>query len=230
MSSPLKPYFQDTKHNLTLYHGSSYEIIPQLTEKFSLILTDPPWGIGFKSNHVIRPLERTRKIVGDESDDLSEFFRLAYSVCDEWLLCFTRWDKWSLHERQAKAAGWGIKNMLVWDKTNWTSGDLKGNLGYQHELIIMAAKGDPKIVKSRHGNIFRVPRIASEINSCEKPVSLMSSLAMIGTGLILDPFVGSGATLEAAKSVGRGCVAVEIEERQCEYVAKRLSRSQEGLF
>jgi DNA modification methylase len=59
----------------------------------------------------------------------------------------------------------------------------------------------------------------------EKPVSLVARMIReSGSRRVLDPFMGSGTTLEAAKQEGATAVGIEIEERWCEVAAKRLQQ------
>ena len=61
----------------------------------------------------------------------------------------------------------------------------------------------------------------------QKPLSLVKQLAAAFTNqgdMILDPFMGSGTTLRAAKDLGRKAIGIEIEEKYCEIAAKRMAQ------
>lgn len=62
---------------------------------------------------------------------------------------------------------------------------------------------------------------------CPKPLRWMTwALSLAGDGVqsVLDPFMGSGTTLRAAKDLGRKAIGIEIEERYCEIAAKRMGQ------
>lgn len=62
---------------------------------------------------------------------------------------------------------------------------------------------------------------------CEKPISLIRHMVEASSrpgDLILDPFAGSGSTLDAARQSGRRAIGIEKDERWCEYIAKRLAQ------
>jgi hypothetical protein len=88
---------------------------------------------------------------------------------------------------------------------------------------------------ARDGDVWRdaAPGIAFQshlrLHTNEKPVSIMARLVQAFPGTVLDPFMGSGSTLVAAKSLGRKAIGIEIEERYCEVAAKRCAQEVLGL-
>jgi len=109
---------------------------------------------------------------------------------------------------------------LVWDKKR--PGMNGGPWRYRHESIYVTAG----FVRTSDASvsIFTVwPDQADHIHA--KPLALMTALvAAAPPGVIADPFAGSCTTLVAAAHLGRKAVGVELEERYCELLAKRLSQ------
>lgn len=80
-------------------------------------------------------------------------------------------------------------------------------------------------------NIWQVPVSASTDDYSDHPATFPTILAADhirtwsnSSDAILDPFMGSGTTLRAAKDLGRKAIGIEIEERYCEIAAKRLAQ------
>ena len=60
---------------------------------------------------------------------------------------------------------------------------------------------------------------------CPKPITLYKKLLNImPVGIVIDPMMGSGTTLRAAKDCGRAAIGIDLSERYCEIAAKRLAQ------
>lgn len=83
--------------------------------------------------------------------------------------------------------------------------------------------------KDAPSDVWDFRKVQAPVHSCEKPEALLRRCVEFSGGeLILDPLMGSGTTLRAAKDLGRKAIGIEIEERYCEIAANRLR--QEVLF
>lgn len=76
-------------------------------------------------------------------------------------------------------------------------------------------------------NVFRCSPPRDRVHPNEKPIDMPSLFIKLHTQLgeiVLDPFMGSGTTLRAAKNLGRKCIGIEIEEKYVDIAIKRLAQ------
>lgn len=212
MSLP-KPYYNDNRAGITIYHGDCREILPHL-QKVDIVLTDPPYGINYQS---ARRTEWQRKdpIHGDDSFPLWIFEYIKPKVA------FMIWCRWENLKDIPKP-----KSFIAWDKGNHSMGDLNHEFGRRWEAVAFYP-GPMHKFKRRPADLIIANRInpSSLIHPNENPVEALTPLIDCHVGeTVLDPFMGSGTTLRAAKDLGRKAIGIEIEERYCEISARRLAQ------
>lgn len=205
----MKPYYDEA--GITIYHADARDVVPSLAD-IGCIVTDPPYGISYKplrgSNGSKMWGETT--VVGDDVPFEPEFLLAA---AEKLIL----WGGNHYANRLPASSGW-----LVWDKT---ADGIREGFIYSHAEMAWTNVVSRTLKfahnwqgNSRGGEPFLHPT--------QKPVPLMRWCIGLAkdAGLILDPFMGSGTTLVAAKECGRRVIGIEIEERYCEIAARRLSQ------
>ncbi len=229
MNSKPPPYYEDESAGITIYHGDCREILPSL-EPVDLILTDPPYGVKFESGHREMAFGG---IVGDHNTEAAiGGLQIALPLLKRGrhVYVFGRYDLSLLPLSEPVE--------LIWDKGNKNSGDLSNPWGNQHEYIQFCVYNISKAnrtdgagrlsARMRKGSVLRHLRPnGSAVNRhpTEKPVTLLRELIESSSCIgetVLDPFMGSGSTLEASRREGRRAIGIEIEERYCEIAVKRL--------
>jgi DNA modification methylase len=221
----LTPFYQDDY--ATIYHGDCREILPQLP-KVDLVLTDPPYGISLQP-----PRGITKPIKGDlrrEAKSLLWFVSdQAYRLTPE-NTCHLFFGGWSETWVKDVLAEWfTVKGCIIWKKNVFGIGY---HLRPQHEFIWVCHKGDPMPPEQAPSDVWECAKVQAPEHSCEKPIELIAR-AIQYCGIpktILDPFMGSGTTLVAAKQLGRKAIGIEIEEKYCEIAATRLRNEPNPLF
>ncbi len=218
----MKPYYE--QDGITIYHGDCRDWLASVPDclRFDCLLTDPPFGIGFSEyiSHV------------DSSDGYEQIIHaVMFSeslVRDGWAVVFQPPSKaWEWSKRIARhyrliaccksfgqifpghGPAWRTDYALVWKVGEPRTPSSGGERGKDH-------------VFSDTANTTNRPE-----HPCPRPLEQIKHLVKWFTlpGFsILDPFMGSGTTLVAAKNLGRRAIGIEIEERYCEIAAKRLSQ------
>lgn len=199
---------------VTLHHGDALEVTDWLSA--DVLITDPPYGMAFQSS---RTTEK-RPIAGDRTTSARDAVLAAWGADRPWLMFGT----WRV-ERPVST-----RSVLIWNKQGAGPGmgDLSQQFGTSHEEIYLS--GGWKKKSSRRGSVITTTESPSGLTAeighpTPKPIQLMELLVSVAPdGVIADPFAGSGSTLVAAARLGRRAIGVELEEKYCEVIAKRLSQ------
>ena len=134
---------------------------------------------------------------------------------------FTDWRMWVNLFDVMEASGFGVRQMIVWDKG---SPGMGAGWRSQHEIIMFACRSVIKFDNHKAvGNVLQYPRTGNPNHPTEKPVALLMDILNItdAAQTVYDPFLGSGSTLVAVENTGRDGYGMEIEPK---YMAVTLER------
>ena len=227
----MKPYYQDD--HVTLYHGDCRQLLETLPDGgATAVITDPPYT---ERTHAKARSMTAGKIhegittFGSITDDeLEAVLAECGRVSQGWVIATLDY-RHAVKFDSAPPEGLKCQRVGVWVKTNPTpqiTGDRPAQ-GWEAIAYLHRQKGRSRWNGGgRHGN-FVTPIAKSEGHPTAKPISILESLVENFTNpgeTILDPFAGSGTTLRAAKNLGRKAIGVELDERYCELIARRLSQ------
>lgn len=228
-----EPYYQDDL--VTLYLGDCREIT-EWTEA-DVLVTDPPYGIAWTRNGVGRVSHASRKagafrvhVYGDEFNDAGIQNDQDTKARDEALALWGG--------RPAFVFGSlllpppvGVKQTAIYVKPR-DAGNMSAMGGVRRDVEEIYLCGKHKSGGGGRSAIFATNAqmvgtghglAATYGHPHAKPVDVMEDIIRLTSGTVSDPFSGSGSTLVAARNLGRKAIGVEIEERYCERIARRLS-------
>jgi site-specific DNA-methyltransferase (adenine-specific)/modification methylase len=208
----MNPYYEHA--GITIYHGDCREIAPTLTA--DALISDPPYGINY--------------VHGDGGGCLAKSTVFAQVPVYGDSTPFNPWP-WVNYKRCVLfgANHYAPKlppspTWLVWDKRC----GLMENDQADCEFAWVKDAGPARIMRHYWNGMLKASeKQEPRVHPTQKPVALMewviSRYAEIND-VILDPYMGSGTTLIAAKKLNHSAIGIEIEEKYCEIAAKRLSQ------
>jgi site-specific DNA-methyltransferase (adenine-specific) len=224
--STLKDYEYYRTENGVLYCGKCEIILPLINkeiennniDEIDLVLTDPPYGMKYHSGHY-KDGNPHEKIKGDDKYPV-EMIDAFIDMSNKAVFSFCRWD--NLHEVKKP------NSFIIWQKNNWSAGDLKHEYGRMYEGILFYASINHKF-KKRKPDIIRCDRVPPTqlTHPTEKPVGLLIDLIDNNTELhdmVIDPYCGTGSSLVASCRLNRRWIGIEISEKYCEIAKKRIKK------
>jgi site-specific DNA-methyltransferase (adenine-specific) len=222
----MPPYY--SRGGIVIYHADCRDVLPTLGDgSFDFALTDPPYLVSYRG----RWDGDREPIVGDDRDDwllptYAELWRLLKP--DTFCVSFYGWPHCDRFVGVWKRLGFRPVSHLAFVKNVWGLGRFTRG---KHETAFLLAKGRPPRPPRGIADVIEWEREADAFHPNQKPVhALLPLLAAFVPpgGLVLDPFMGSGSTLRAAKDAGLRAVGMEVDEDYCRRAAARLA--QDVLF
>lgn len=225
----MTPYYE--QDGIVIYHGDCRESLSALSVDH--VITDPPYDS--KTHDGARTGGDGQTVLRIDfapvNADLA-YVSLLLAAAARWVVAFCSMEQLGDYKR-ASGACWVRAGF--WRRTDGCpqfTGDRPGQPG---EGVAVMHREGKKVWNGggRHAYWICGVERNDRAHPTQKPESLMRDLVADFTTAgetILDPFMGSGTTLVAAKRLGRKAIGIELEERYCEIAAKRLAQGALDLF
>lgn len=214
----MTPYYDDG--TCVIYHGDCREVLPTFSDAIAdLVFADPPYNVGLDYGTATDDKRDAAAYLSWCRSWFSECRRIATAVViTPGMVSVPMWI--ADIERTHK--------LIAWTKANNNSRNYIGpTSGYQcWEPVLIYGKTPGTVLRDWIDQPISLQR---EIGGhpCPKPLKFLRRIleaTMPPMGVVVDPFLGSGTTLRAAKDLGHSGIGIEIEERYCEIAARRLAQ------
>lgn len=241
----MTPYYQDDA--VTIYHGDCFDILHEL-DGIGAVVTDPPYSSGgaFRGDRAqqtsVKYVSSTTQAYRPEFAGDNRDQRSFAAWCTLWmnaarnaavpgavLASFIDWRQLPTISDALQAAGWTWRGVAVWDKT-LKARPSAGQFTNQAEYVAWGTNG-PAVRREIGFQIpgvfpFPAPDNADREHIAQKPAEVMRWIlqTVAPDAVVLDPFMGSGTTLRAAKDCGHRAIGIEVDERYCEIAARRMAQ------
>ncbi|QBE92498.1 DNA methylase [Sphingomonas paucimobilis] len=185
-----------------------------------MIVTDPPYITRYRSRD-------GRTVANDDNARwLHPAFNQMHRVLKDGGFCvsFYGWNKIDLLFDAWKEAGFRVVGHIVFRKGYASS---ERFLRYEHEQAYLLAKGEPTLPAHPVPDVLDFPYTGNKLHPTQKPVEALMPLIEAFTqpgDLVLDPFCGSGSTLDAAQRLGRDWTGIELNNGHYHTARRRLDR------
>jgi site-specific DNA-methyltransferase (adenine-specific) len=203
----MKPYYEHA--GITIFHGDCRELLATVTG--DVLVTDPPYGINYRTSSSRVGWGTAHDwpaVEGDNEPFDPSHLPLCLPAC--------LWGANHYADRLPSSSQW-----LVW----YTRRPGVANDSADCELAWTSLDGPARVFAHEWMGLMRDSERGEAYHPTQKPVALMQwVLGMMPEGVVLDPYMGSGSTLLAAKAMGRRAIGIEINESYCATAVRRLAQ------
>ncbi len=213
---------------VVLKHGDCLQVMQKIPDKsVDMILCDPPYNMNYVSG---RRKIKYKKIKNDDNlYFLKDFFEESYRVLkyNSAIYCFCSYhnvDKFLKHFKKYFV----LKNIIIWEKNNHGSGDLKAQYAPQYEMIIYGMKGRKEFNLKRFSDVWKFDKTGNKLHLTQKPVDLLERCILNSSDkndVILDAFMGSGSTGVACVKNNRKFIGIELDDEYYSLAKRRIRKA-----
>lgn len=196
----------------------------------SLIVTDPPYCISYKTGWRDEEHRFSKEILNDDNEQLiKDYMRECYRILNDdsaaYIFCSSK--TLDFFMQQAREVGFTIKNIIIWRKNNHTAGDLEAQYGQCYEPILYLNKGRREINGKRLEDVWDFDRVSSDklVHQNQKPIPLLMRCILKSSNdgdLVFDGFMGSASTAIACIRTNRKFLGFELDKGYFDVAQKRL--------
>lgn len=219
--------------NYEIYKDDCLAVMESIpSESVGLIVTDPPYLMNYKSNRRTK-MDKFDKIKNDVNSHnlISNYLAECYRIMKDntAIYCFCSWHNVDFFKQEFEKH-FKLKNIIVWNKNNHGTGDLKGSYAPKHEFILFGHKGRTPLREKRIPDVIDCAKIPSKllVHPTEKPLGLLSKFIKQSSDegdIIFDGFMGSGSTGVACMLTDRKFIGIELDDKYFEIAENRIKES-----
>lgn len=230
---------------ISLYNTDAIEWLKTLdNDSVDLIVSDPPYRVSQHGHSGLGGIFKTKvgedkklngKLFEHNEVDVNDYAGELYRVLKPDSHCYIMTNDRNLQNfmNVFTNIGFNFCKLLIWDKQNKITNQYYMN---QVEYILFMYKGRNKQINNcGTSNLISVNNVKNKTHNhpTEKPVELMEILIKNSTNegdLVLDPFVGVGATPVACQNLKRNFIGCEIDKKYYDTTMERLNSDLNNFF
>lgn len=243
----MTPYYEDV--TTTIYHGDNADVLPSLGQ-FDIAVTSPQYNMGLvpggNGRGMYRPGASNKAGRFRDGYDGTNDDALPQEEYDAWQrrVIGEMWTHVRLgifynhrprveHGKLRVPLGFNfgpavLRQVIVWDRMTGIDVNLRSFCTRQ-EWVLVLAKPEFALASHAASGMGDIWRLGMETGVPDHPAPFPVALPgrcieATGAASVLDPFMGSGSTLVAARRAGIQAVGIEKSERYCELAVKRLAQ------